>query len=259
LEIRPNYAEAHCNFGVALAGRGQVDEAIAQYRKALEIKPDIALVRCNLGVALADRGEIDEAIAQYRKALEIKPDYVEAHTNLGAVLAEYRGTSSRVTDDGRLNEAIAHYRKALEFRPDYAVAHDKLGYALTVCGNVGEALVHYRKALEINPDFAEALNNTAWILATHPDSKFRDGPQAVNLALRALKLSTTDTGVLDTLAAAYAEAGRFAEAVQTARKAVDLAKQQGHQALADSIQAKLRLYEVGTPFHEPPQASPQSR
>ena len=74
---------AHNNLGAALAGRGQVDEAIAHYQKALEIKPDYAEAHNNLGAALAGRGQVDEAIAHYQKALEIKPDYAEAHNNLG--------------------------------------------------------------------------------------------------------------------------------------------------------------------------------
>jgi Flp pilus assembly protein TadD len=119
-------------------------------------------------------------------------------------------------------------------------------------GQVDEAIVHYRKALEIKPDFAEALNNLAWIRATHADPKFRDGPQAVTLAQRAVALSSNDANSLGTLAAAYAEAGRFAESVKTAHKAVDLARQQNVPALAESIRAKIRLYEAGKPFHESP-------
>ena len=86
-----------------MAGRGQVDEAIAHYRKALEIKPDYAEAHNNLGNALAGRGQVDEAIAHYRKALEIKPDYAEAHNNLGNALA----------GRGQVDEALEHYQKAL--------------------------------------------------------------------------------------------------------------------------------------------------
>ena len=98
-----------------MAGRGQVDEAIAHYRKALEIKPDYAEAHYNLGIALAGRGQVDEAIAHYRKALEIKPDYAEAHINLGIVLA----------GRGQVDEAIDHYQKALALasaRNDRAMA-----------------------------------------------------------------------------------------------------------------------------------------
>ena len=83
IDRNPDCWLAHNNLGLALAGRGQVDEAIAHYQKALEIKPDYAEAHNNLGIALAGRGQVDEAIAHYQKALEIKPDYAEAHNNLG--------------------------------------------------------------------------------------------------------------------------------------------------------------------------------
>ena len=116
----PGNAGAHNDLGNALAGRGQVDEAIAHYRKALEIKPDYAEAHNNLGMALAGRGQVDEAIACYRKALEIKPDLAEAHDNLGMALA----------GRGQVDEAITHYRKALEINPDLAEAHNNLGVIL---------------------------------------------------------------------------------------------------------------------------------
>ena len=143
---------AHNNLGFALAGRGQVDEAIAHYQKALEIKPDYAEAHNNLGNALAGRGQVDEAIAHYRKALEIKPDYAEAHNNLGLrpgrprtgrrghrPLPEGPGNQARLrrgplqprhcvlAGRGQVDEAIAHYQKALEIKPDYAEAHYNLG------------------------------------------------------------------------------------------------------------------------------------
>ena len=95
------------------------------------------------------------------------------------------------------------------------------------------------------------INSIAWVLATVPNDSIRDGPAAVELARRAEKLTGgSEPIVLDTLAAAYAASGRFAEAVQTARKAVDLAGQQDKQPMVESIKAKLRLYEAGKPFRE---------
>src|SRR5208283_728347 len=73
---------AHYNLAVAMASRGQFDDAIAHYRKALEIEPDHVAAHNNLGLALAGRGQVDEAIAHYQKALEVNPDYAEAHNNL---------------------------------------------------------------------------------------------------------------------------------------------------------------------------------
>jgi tetratricopeptide (TPR) repeat protein len=242
VELKPGYAEAHNNLGVALAGRGQAAAAIAEYRKALEMKPDYAEAHNNLGVALAGLGRFEEALAEYRKAIEIKPDYAMAHYRLGLTLA----------GRGEVAAAIAQYRKALEIKPDYAAAHGNLGLALAGVGRVVEAIAEYRTVLKINPREAAAYNNLAWLCATYPDRKFRDGAQAVTLARRAVELSPGNPDYLDTLAAAYAEAQRFPEAVQTGRKALDLARQQHQPALAESIRAKLRLYEAGTPFRQPP-------
>ena len=149
LEIKPDYAEAHYNLGMALAGHGQVDEAIEHYRKALETNPDYVEAHNNLGMVLAGRGQVDEAIAHFQKVLEIKPNSAEAHNNLGIFLA------SR----GQLDEAIAHYQKALKIKPDSAETHNNLGFALAGQGQVDEAIVHYRTAIEMKPDYAEAHVN----------------------------------------------------------------------------------------------------
>ncbi len=115
----------HNNLGLVLAQRGQVDEAIAHFQKAVEIKPDYANAHQNLGVALEERGKFDAAIAQYRKALEFKPDYPDiTHNNLGSALARR----------GLFDAAIVHFRKALELRPDYAEARNNLDLALKLRG-----------------------------------------------------------------------------------------------------------------------------
>ena len=206
--------------------RGQLDEAIAHYRKALEIKPDYAEAHNNLGNALASRGQVDEAIAHYQKALEIKPDYAEAHNNLGMALA------SR----GQVDEAIAQYRKALEIKPDLAEAHNNLGMALHQQGKVSDAVAHWREAARLQPSQVIPLNQLAWVLATCPEASIRNGAEAVELARRAVELTGgREPAVLGTLAAAYAEAGRFSEAVEAAERAVSLASARGDQAMTNIL------------------------
>ena len=247
LQIKPNLAEAHDNLGLALAGRGQVDDAIACYRKALQIKPNLAEAHDNLGLALAGRGQVDDAIVCYRKALQIKPDLAEAHNNFGVLLGQR----------GRFDEAIVHLQQALKIKPDFAEAHNNLGNALNGQGKLAEAVVQWREAVRLQPNQIAYVNNLAWLLATCPEASVRNGAEAVELARRAVQLSgSREPALLGTLAAAYAEAGRFPAAVQTARKALELAAQQNTQALVESLQAKLPLYEAGTPFREPQQPSP---
>jgi protein O-mannosyl-transferase len=284
LKIKPDDAQVHNNLGIVLASCGRFDEAIAHYQNALEIKPDYAQAHNNLGVVLAGRGEIDEAIAHYQKALEIKPDYADAHYDLGLALARR----------GHLDEAVSHYQKVLEINPGRAETHSSLGLALAQCGRFDEAIVQFQKALEINSGYANArdnlrvadsqreairqnlaqqrellssrpddialLNDTAWILATNPNPSIRNGMEAVELAGRARDLSSgQEPAVLGTLAAAYAEVGRFAEAVKTAHTAVELATQQKNQELAESIKAKISLYEAGAPFRATPQFAPAGK
>ena len=135
LACGPQYATAHSNLGLALAGGGRIDEAIAHFQKALEIEPDNAETHNNLGVIFARRGRIDEAIAHCQKALEIKPDNADAQNNLGIALAGC----------GRANKAIAHYQKALEIEPDSAEAHNNLAAVLVGRGRIDGAIEHYRK------------------------------------------------------------------------------------------------------------------
>jgi tetratricopeptide (TPR) repeat protein len=275
LEIKPDYAEAHYNLGDALAKSRRVDEAITQYEKALDLKPDYAEVHNALGAVLAGMGRGDGAIDHYRKALRIMPDYVEAHNNLGVALGR----------SGQFDEAIAHFQKALKLQPDHAEAHSNLGIALASSGRFDEAIAHLQKALQLKPESASTrdnlgmaqsqrkamldalagrreslrsrpddvalLNEIAWTLATNPNASMRDGTEAIELAQRAVKLSDgREPAVLGTLAAAYAEAGRFAEAVQTAEKALELATSQDNAALADALRPRIKLYQSNSPYHE---------
>jgi tetratricopeptide (TPR) repeat protein len=242
LEIKPCKADAHGNLGTAFLQKGQVDEAIAHYQKALEIKPDYADAHGNLGNAFLQRGQVDEAIAHYQKALEIKPDYADAHYNLGNAFLQ----------KGQVDEAIAHYQKALEIKPEYAEAHGNLGNAFLQKGQVNDAIAHYQRALEIKPLNVVFENNLALVLAASPTTSLRNGIKAVELAQQANQLSGgSQPLVLRTLAAAYAEAKRFPEAVETAQKALTLAKGQGNAALAETIESNLKLYQEDTPLRIP--------
>ena len=220
--------------------RGRIDEAVAQFRTAVEMKPRFAEAEYELGVAAVARGQFGEAIAHYRQALSIAPDYARAHNNLGAALASCR----------RFDEAVGQYRQALATEPDYADAHYNLGLALAAAGRIEEAIRQYREALQIEPDYAKALNQLAWLRATCADAAFRDGEAAVAMAGRAMELGGKTPVFLDTLAAAYAEAGMFAQARQTMREAVELARLQRKAALVERLDARLRLYEAGTPYRE---------
>jgi len=154
LELQPRYADACNNLGSALLEKNRVDEAITCYQKALELQPDYALAHNNLGNALLRKGQVDEAIAHYQKSLAIQPDYANAWNNLGTAFRQ----------KGHLDEAITDYCKALKIHPNHAQAHNNLGDVLLQKGQVDEAIAHFQMAVKIKPDFAEAHHNLGIIL-----------------------------------------------------------------------------------------------
>jgi tetratricopeptide (TPR) repeat protein len=241
LQINPDYADAHVNLGGALLQKGAVDEAISQFQQALQINPSDVEARNNLGGALLQKGRVDEAIAQFQKAQQIKPDDAETCYNLGNALLQ----------KGSMDEAITCFQKALQTNPNYVDALNNLGNALYQKGKVNEAILQYQQALQINADQVQTLNNLAWILATCSQASLRNGNEAVELAQRADHL-TDDSNplILATLAAAYAEAGRFSEAVQIAQRALQMAGTQSNNRLADGIRSQLKLYQAGLAYHD---------
>ncbi len=270
LALWPAFTTSRCHLGNALSQKGLGDEAIIQYQEALKIEPDSAEVHNNLGCALFQKGREEDAIVQFQMALKINPDSADTHYNLGCLLFQ----------KGRANEVITHFQKAFEIRPRYAEAHNALGDCLLQIGRVDEAIEHYQKAVELQPRSAVAYNglgcafrrkamavsavacfqkaielqpqfitaqiDLAWMLATWPDPPVRNGDRAVTLAGQANQLSKdNDPLILRTLAAAYAEAGRFPEAVVTAKQALALA--QSSTGLASVLQAEIGLYQTNSP------------
>jgi tetratricopeptide (TPR) repeat protein len=242
IQIDPNHFDAQYNLGIALADKGRFDEAIANYYRAIQIKPGSASVRNNLGVALFNMGQFDEAIETYRRAIRIKPDYCEALDNLGIALAT----------QGRFDEAIETYRRAIQVNSNRPETILHLGMTLGRLGRTREAVVQYREALRLNPNLAGALTLLAWTLAASPDVELRNGAEAVRLAERACELTHYGEPLsLGTLATAYAESGRFPEAVTMAKKAEQLAASAGRTDVAAKNRQLLELYRAGKPYHEP--------
>jgi hypothetical protein len=151
----------------------------------------------------------------------------------------------------RYAEAVESLSQALRLKPDDADAHCLLAEVLNGQNKEGEAVRHYHEALRIRPDFPKALNNLAWLLTTSEETGLRDGAQAVKYAEHACELTHYQKTVLvGTLAAAYAEAGRFDEAIATAQKACALASASGEQELLKKNQDMLVLYRAHQPYHE---------
>jgi tetratricopeptide (TPR) repeat protein len=236
-------ALAHESLGATLTAPEEIDKAIAEYREALRINPAFAEAHYNLGVALARRGQVNAAIAEYRQALAYKPDFPDALCRLGNTLA----------DRGENAEAIALFRKLLKVKPDYANVRYNLGVVLNEDGKTAEALVQWREALRSQPDDLGIADQLAWTLATSPDASIRNGPEAVALALRTIRLSDgTQPTLFGTLAAAYAEAGQFPKAIEAVEHAIALASAQGDNAGVDAFRGQLKLYRAGSPYRDSP-------
>ncbi len=162
-----------------------------------------------------------------------------AHNSLGIAFA----------NQGRLDEAIVQYQAAVESNPKFTEAYYDLGIALADLGRFEEAAANYQKALQLQPNHAMAHNDLAWLRASCPEASIRNGAKAVAHAQQANRLcGGKQPGVLDTLAAAYAEAGRFPEALATARKALELATQENDLALADILRAGSRCMKRASPI-----------
>ncbi len=247
IQSNPNFPEARYNLGNALAAQGRFDEAIENYRQAIQSNPNFPEALNNLGNALTAKGRFDEAIENFRQAIQSNPNYCEALDNLGAALAT----------KGRFDEAIENYRQAIQVNSNRPGTFFHLGMTLGQLGRTREAVAQYREALRLNPSLAGALNNLAWVLAASPDDELRNGAEAVRLAERACELTHYGESLfVGTLAAAYAEAGRFPEAVITAEKAEQLATTAGLTAVAAKNRQLLELYRAGKPYHEPAPPGP---
>jgi len=242
LKLDPTSDLAHVNLGDTLMQSGKMDEAIVHYREALRLNPKSQDALVDLGLALSDKRDFPGAAAQFEALLKLAPQNAKAVDGLGYVLAM----------QGKCEEARPKFREALKLDSRYPYAHFHLALCLSGQGETKEAIDEYRKALDLNGKLPLALNNLAWVLAASPDPALRNGPEAVEMAERACKLTNNEQPFyLGTLAAAYAEAGRFSDAIQKAEMARDLAQKGGLAGVAQRNEELLAYYRAGKAFHEP--------
>lgn len=221
--------------------QGDADQALATWKEALAIAPDDPQVQNSLGMAYFIHGDVPDALEHLRRAILINPQFAEGHFNLGMSLLHL----------GHPDQALPELETDVTLEPRDAAGEEAVAVVNDELGNSSEALNHWRKALAIEPRRSSALVGMAWLLATAPDPALRNGPEAVALANRAQDLSPEgDPIVLDTLAAAYAEAGQFLEALTIANRAFDLAINRKDEPLANAIRSRILLYEANTPFHD---------
>lgn len=241
---------AHNNLAYLLVDRGELDDAISHFAAAAGIRASktdrhynvgSAFIEMNLADALARKGESDEAMVHYEQAIKLEPNYADAYYNRGNVLFA----------KGRIDEAIADWEKSLLIQPNHADAHTCLGNALLRQGSLKQAIAQYETASVLAPEDPHSRNNIAWVLATSSDGSIRDGAKAIGFAQQAVALSGgREPQFRRTLAAAYAENGRFSEAIAAAQQAAAIANMQGKQRLADNLAKDLMFYRADLPLRK---------
>jgi Flp pilus assembly protein TadD len=241
IEVTTDNFVAYTCLGETLNDLGLKKEAMMLCAEAVRIAPNSPVAQYNFGMALLQNNRLDEALAHLDAAARLAPHNSEVQYNLGLFLLLHN----------KPDEAAGHFAATLVERPDFAEAHRRLAQALSQQHKSKEAIFHYREALRFKPDFGDALNELAWILATAPDSGLRSGTEAVQLAKRACELAQNkQAAFLTTLSAAYAETGRFSDAIATAQMAGKLAQTAGQKKIAAQDGELLKVYQAGYPFRE---------
>jgi len=241
LKISPESPLARNNLGSAFLKQGKVAEAIQEFRRVLSRDPQSISGRFNLAGSLLQDGRVAEAIAEYEKVLAIKPDFTQGHLALGHALMRAE----------RLVDAIGQFEIAVQLQPGYAHARNSLATAFAAKQEWGEAIRCWRETLEIDPNNVAAQSGLAWTLATAPDPTLRNGAEALAISQRLSQTTeTSNPTILRVLAAAYAEAGRFPEAIETTERGIALATSQYRSDLAALLQSDLKLLQSAQPLRD---------
>jgi serine/threonine-protein kinase len=234
LRLNPQLSDAWMLRATLRVEMGDYRQALADVERCLQIEPPEPLALLTRGNLRAQLGELESALVDFTDFLRQQPRTVLA----------LRARASSYARLHRFEEALADLNEALCVEPSNAAACFERGHIYQNKGCYRAALMDYQKALELGPTEARFYNQFAWMLATCPQPEYRDGARAVELALRGCELTSwQDANILDTLASAYAECGRFDEAVASANKALELADAELQGAIREHVQ----LFRKGQP------------
>jgi len=241
LRLDESFLDARYHLGVTLNKRGNREDALGHFEAVLKSDPRHAGAHFEMGNHLAGLGEISSALEHFLKAVQADSNHVGAINNLGNIMVSQRN----------FQEALRYYRQALQLNLDHFNSRHNLARLLTHLRRAGDAVPHYRKLLAQRPDSLEVLNEFARILATDREKSNRDGPEAVRLAERLNALTGGNEPLaLDTLAAAYAEVGRFADAIAEERSAIRRLEATGNSNMINEFEARLRFYQENKAYRE---------
>jgi tetratricopeptide (TPR) repeat protein len=238
IRLDPKYAKTYYKRADAYYKKGDYDKAIADLTEAIRLDPKYAKAYYGRALVYRKKGDYDTAILDCTEALRFTSDYAEAYCCRGLAYGR----------KGDFDKAIADLTEAIRLKPDYADAYYYLGFVYWRKGDHDKAIGDYTEAIRLDPTDANPHNGLAWLLATCPEERFRDGRRAVQHATRACELMQwKDGGCLDTLSAAYAEAGKFDKAVEFQRKALEMATKDADK---NDLRKRLELYRDGKPYRE---------
>lgn len=235
----PLFPDAHYNLGVSLANAGQIDQAVSAYRRAIELQDDYVRARYNLGLLYQRQGDLDAAAEELTRAVAIAPKDPLLRFALGLVLFQV----------GRPREAKAHVEAVVAAIPRHADGRILLARILTDEGDSRRAIELYRQGLAIDPNRPLAQRELAWLLATDPASDREAIGEAVRWAERsAASQAPRPWEAARILAAAYARAGRFEEAVGQQRAAMADWPAMASPEIKARLQWELDLFQNGKPL-----------
>jgi tetratricopeptide (TPR) repeat protein len=241
IKLDPKSVSAYHGRAIAWLGKGEYDRAIADDDMAIRLRPGLTGAYINRGLARFDKGELDRAMADFDEAIKLDPESASSYNNRGTVREARKDTEG----------ALADYTAAIKLDPKYARAYTNRGRLREAGKDYVGALADYDEAVRLDPSNPSGHRARAWIWATSPDARLRDARTALTSATRACELTQyRDPACLETLAAAEAESGRFANAVKRQAQALALLPQ-GSPARA-SVAARLALYQAGKPYHQEP-------
>ena len=232
-------AQAYLYRGWAYHRKKDYDNAIKDNTEAIRLDPRNAVAYGRRGLAHDGKNDYGNAIKDFTEAIRLAPRDSKTYILRAAAHAKLRQNDKAVQD---CDEAI-------HLEPKNPSSYVMRGVANADEREYEKAVENYTEALQLNANFFLAYQKRAWVLATCPREKLRDGEKALNDAKKACELSDwTSAHNLETLAAAYAEFGDFAEAVEWQKKALE--NQQYGKEEADEAQMRLTLYQDRIPYRE---------
>jgi tetratricopeptide (TPR) repeat protein len=235
LRLNPKYVDAYSARGDAYDQAKDYVKALADYDQAITLKPDEAGLYYDRAAVYRHMGNDDKALADYDESIRRDPKYAFAYVNRGTV---YNRKGDR-------DKAIADYTEAIRLAPKYAKAYYNRALVYQAKHDYERAITDFGQAMQLDPKNPDACENLAWILASCPQAHLRDGTKAVSYATKACELSEWKGSVLSTLAAAYAEAGDFDQAIKWQSKYISAASETDKP----NAQVRLALYEKRKPYH----------